>query len=261
MHALAKCYKSATDRQRSNQMMRTISTFVAEFFNCRNVRTAQDRNGIETLAAFVRDAEHDVLSVVTALQAHVDLLQDEIERNHIAINRFVILNRAIARIATDVTVLSAFSDHVRIPPCNQKQLLEGLMADIAVDTKAAFDISQVSLVCRIAKGTTLIGSPTSLKVMITAMVLAVLNHCQESETINVVGLAQNGRVTLSVDTVVDPSIDTFKPWNLGELHKNPSNGDSISVAAIEAMARMHHGQLSMSTLPDSRHGYRLMFDA
>jgi hypothetical protein len=242
-------------------MIRRISTFVADFCNRRNVRDARERNGIETLAAFVRDAEHDVLSVVTALQAHVDLLQDEIERNHIPINRFIILNRAIARIATDVTVLSAFSDHVRLAPCKQKQLLEGLMKEIAADTQAAFDISQVSLVCRIAKGTTLIGSPASLKVMITAMVLAVLNHCQESETINVVGVTDKGRVSLSVDTVADPSIEGFKPWKLGELHMNPSNGDGISVAAIEAMARMHHGQLSMSTLPDLRHGFRLMFDA
>jgi hypothetical protein len=227
----------------------------------RTPRAQRDQQAIDTLAAFVRDAEYDVLSVVTALQAHVDLLHDEHERNNISVSRFIILNRAIARIATDITLLTAFSNHVRLAPSNQKQMIEGLMQEIAADTQAAFDISQVSLVWKIPKGTTLIGSAASLKVMITAVILAVLNTANELETVNVIGLVQNGQVSMSVDTAAGAPARVFERWQLGQLHLVPANGDAISLDAIEAMARIHNGQFSVSTSADQRHGYRLTFDA
>ena len=42
-----------------------------------NVVMSPEEMAMDTLTAFVRDAEHDSLAVVTALQAHIDLLHDE----------------------------------------------------------------------------------------------------------------------------------------------------------------------------------------
>lgn len=220
-----------------------------------------ERQSTEVLAAFVRDAEQDILSVVTTLQAHVDLLHDELERSNMPVTRFIVLNRAIARIATDITILTAFSDHVRLARSNQPQNVDELMKQIATETQAAFEVSQVSLDCNIAEGASLIGCPTSLKTMFTAMVLAVLHNAQESDTVTVIGKTHDRKLTLSVDTAGGKPRGVFDPWRLGELHLVPTNSDSISLAAIDAMARIHHGRLSVSTLGDSRHGYRLTFDA
>jgi hypothetical protein len=215
---------------------------------------------IDTLTAFVRDAEHDILSAVMALQAHIDLLHDEQERNHMPVFRFAVLNRAIARIVTDITVLDAISELLLTPRSNQKQMLEGLMQEIAQETQSAFNTSQVLLSCNIATGTTLVGNSGALKVMIRGIVLAVLHKSHEFETVRIVGLTHKKRVSLSFDTGPESIEGVFKPWQLGELRLTPTNGEGISLAAVDAMARFHHGHLSVSTLSDQRHGYRLIFN-
>jgi len=215
---------------------------------------------IDTLTAFVRDAEHDVLSVVMALQAHIDLLHDEQKRNHMSVIRFAVLNRAIARIITDITTLAAISELVMTPRSKQKQMLEGLMQEITVETQSAFNISRVALSCNIAAGTILIGNAAALKVMITGMVLAVLHKSHEFETVRIVGLTHKKRVSLSFDIGSEASENVFKPWKLGELRLIPTNGEGVSVAAVDAMARLHDGQLTVRTLSDQRHGYKLIFN-
>src|SRR5688500_9162486 len=86
---------------------------------------------IDTLTAFVRDAEHNVLSVVMALQAHIDLMHDEQKQNDLPLIRFMILNRAIARITADMVSLAAISDLMQAPSSKQKQMLDVLMREIA----------------------------------------------------------------------------------------------------------------------------------
>ena len=218
-----------------------------------------DERSIDTLTAFVRDSEHDVLSVVTALQAHLDLLHNEQERNHISVSRFAVLDRAVARIIADMTVLAAISEQVLIPKSRQKQMLDGLIKEIAQETQADFSESQVSLSCNIAAGTTLIGNADALKVMIRGMLLAVLRKSHEFETVKIVGFTDQKRVSLSIGTGLNNNDGTFKPWKLGELHTAPTNGEGINLAAVDAMARLHDGQLTVTSTPGERRGYRLIF--
>ena len=220
-----------------------------------------EERAIDILTAFVRDTEHDVLSVATALQAHVDLLHDELVLNHIPVDRFAVLSRAIARVIADITVLASISELVQAPQSDQKPLLEQLMQEISEDTSSAFTKSQVSLSFDIAAGTTLIGNARQLKAMITDMVLAVLLTCHKLDTVRIVGRTHRKRVSLTFNTGLEAKEVAFKPWRLGELRLIPTNGEGISLAAVDAMARLHHGHLSMSTLSDQRHGYRLVFKA
>lgn len=222
-------------------------------------RLEPEEKAIDTLTSFVRDAEHELLSVVTALQAHVDLLYDEQARDHRDVDRFCVVNRTIARLITDTNTLVYISEQAKAPRSNQKQMLEGLMQEIVSDTRSAFSISQVLLSCDIAAGTILIGNAGPLKLMITGMLLTVLNKCHKLDIIRVVGATDNRRVSLSFDAGSQDGGGVFEPWRLGKLRLMPLNGEGIGLSAIDAMARLHHGQLTVRTLSDERHGYRLIF--
>lgn len=218
-----------------------------------------EAKAIDTLTSFVRDTEHELLSVVTALQANIDLLYNEQLRNHLPVDRFSIVNRTITRLITDTNVLVSISELAKVPRSNQKQMLEGLMQEIAAETQLAFRNSQVSLTCDIAAGTTLIGQARSLKLMITGMLLAVLHECHKLEIVRIVGLTNKRRVSLSFDFGLESGEGVFKPWQLGQLRLMPLNGEGLSLSAVDAMARLHRGQLTVKTLSDQRHGYKLIF--
>jgi light-regulated signal transduction histidine kinase (bacteriophytochrome) len=214
---------------------------------------------IDTLTAFIRDAEHELLSVVTALRAHIDLLYEEQVLNEQNVDRFSIVNQTIDRLITDGDVLASVSKLAQTPRTNQKQKLEELMQEIAVETRSAFSSKEVSLSCEIAAGTTLIGNAAPLKLMITGMLLAFLHKCHRLDTVRIVGVTNKRRVFLSFNTGLESGECVFKPWQLGELRLSPMNGDGIQLSAVDAMARLHHGLLAVRTLPNYRQEYRLTF--
>ena len=219
-----------------------------------------EEKAIDTLTAFVHDAEHELLSVITALQGHVDLLHAEQALNGVDADRVATIDRTISRLITDTNVLASVADLAKAPRSNQKQLVETLMQEIAAETRTAFSTKQVSLSCDIASGLTLVGRAGALKLMITGMLLAVLHRCRKLESVRIVGVTTKRLLSLSFDTGEDAGEGEFKPWQLGELRLMPLNGDAIGLAAVDAMARLHRGHLSVSNLADHRHGYRLVFN-
>lgn len=215
---------------------------------------------LDTLSAFVKDAEHDILSVITALQAHIDLLHDEQVRNHMSVDRFAILNRSIARLVTDAISLSSVSELAHAPQSKGKVILDLLMQEIAAETRSVFSKSQVSLSCTIAAGTSLIGDADSVKTMITVLLLTILRQCRLLETISIVGMADSDeRVILSFNTGKESCKGMPSPWRLGELRLMPTSGEGIELSAVAAMAKLHHGQLSVSTPQNEPGEYWLTF--
>lgn len=219
----------------------------------------QEDTPIMTLAAFVQDLEHEMLSVITALQANVDLLHDELVLDRMPADRFTIVNRAINRLVEDTTTLSAVAELAQAPRSKQKLMLDGLMQEIAAETQTAFSTSQVSLFCNIASGTTMLGDAGPLKVMLTGLVLNVLYKCHKLDTMKIVGSYSKNLVSLSFDSGQDTDDAIFKPWRLGNLRAVPMNGDGIGLSMVDAMAKLHDGQLSVSTFSDDRQCYRLIF--
>jgi signal transduction histidine kinase len=220
-----------------------------------------EERAIDTLAAFVQDAEHDMLSVATALQAHIDLLHDEHVRNHMPADRFEVLNRNMARLVADMIDLASICEAAHTPRSRHKLMLQALMQEITAETRLAFSKSNVSLSCDIATGTTLTGDSDPVKSMITRVILSLLQKCQLLETVKIVGMTHNKRVSLSFSIGLEAAKDTFQSWRLGELRSMSTNGDGIGLSAVDAMARLHHGQLSVSTQPNERNGYKLTFKA
>ena len=227
--------------------------------NAPNSIESNDEMPIDTLTAFVRDAEHDLLSLVTALQAHIDLLHDELVRHHLPIDRFAILNRVVGRLITNVTDLVAIAEMAHAPRSTQTLILEVLMHEIEAETRSTFSKDHVSLSCDIEAGTTMIGDAASVKAMITGMVLVMLSKCEFLETVRIVGTTHDRLLSLTCGIGLEPSKGVFKPWRLGELRLLPTNGEGLCLSAVDAMARLHDGQLSVSTLPNHRQGYKLTF--
>lgn len=218
-----------------------------------------DRKSMETLTSFVRDAEHEMLSVANSLQAQIDLLQREQTESEISVTRFNGLDRAIARLINDTNILGAVSALTILPRSKRKQKLEMLMKEIVSEMKSDFVDSQVALSCEISASVYLSGSKAALKLMFREMVAALLLECQKLETIRITGKIDKKNVSLSFDTGTRNKLCKFEPWQLGELRLVPVNGEGISLAAIDAIARLHKGQLSVKSLPNQRHEYRLSF--
>jgi light-regulated signal transduction histidine kinase (bacteriophytochrome) len=240
-------------------MSESLLVKLSEFSN-RLLKRRRDKAPIETLTAFVRDTEHDVLTVVTALQAHVDLLREEQERNNKPVMRFTIVNRAIARIISDINVLTVISDLVLKPRATEKQSLDTLMQEVAIDTKSAFTERSASLCWNIPIGTTLQGDANALKLMITALLLFVLHHSLQSDNVAVASVTNDNRLCLSFDTGSAVNEGTFKPWQLGRLELNAVNGEGINLSTVDAIARLHDGHLDVRSLSGERFGYALIFD-
>ncbi len=220
-----------------------------------------DRKAMDILAAFVRDAEHEMKSVTTALQAHIDLLHHEQTQNHVSSERFKVLNRAVARLISDTSILASVTELTLTPRLNERFKLQGLMSEIANETKSNFSAQGVSITSNIPSSTSLIGSADALKLMLKETVLALLQECQKLETISITGKTEHKCVSLVFETGEKDNLGKFETWQLGKLKLTPTNGEGISLAAVDAIARMHHGQLSVKTLSNERHEYRLHFNS
>ncbi|MBX9668363.1 MAG: hypothetical protein K2X93_12125 [Candidatus Obscuribacterales bacterium] len=216
-------------------------------------------DSIDTLVAFVRDNDHEVLSVVTALQAHLDLLHDELLLKNWPVDRFVVLNRAVDRLIADTVKLSSVSQLTQAPRVEQKRTLGSLVEEIAAETQPDFSKSNVSLNCNISQGTTLVQNARAVKLMIKELILAVLHNCKQLETVTLSGSSHKKLVSMACDTGSESNEGKFKRWQLGKLDQIPTNGDGIMLSTVDAIARLNHGHLSVRPSSDHRSEFRLSF--
>ena len=119
-------------------------------------------------------------------------------------------------------------------------------------------MAEALLSLNIVGGTTVMADPVVLKTMVVQMVLLVLQDCQAGETVRVVAVTDKRRVSLSFAVGLEGRLGPFKRWRLGSLRLIAANGEGIGLAAVEAMARLQHGHLSISAAATDRAGYRLV---
>ncbi len=218
-----------------------------------------ERRAIEILTAFVSDAEHEILAVATLLQVQIDLLHREQMKGINLHPRFTLLDMAIARLVSDVNILASISELTAVPRSKQKQILGTIAAEISTETQQAFKKAAVILSFKLGPDASLAGNAAALKFMIKEMVLTFLHECVKSDTIIVTGIIDKKNLSLSFDTGERNKGAKFIPWQLGQLHLSPTNGEGISLCAVDAIARLHKGGLSVKSLPDQRHEYQLNF--
>ncbi len=216
-------------------------------------------HGLDTLTLFVRDTEHEFIAVVTALQAHIDLLDMERERDKLPGARLAVLKRITARLLRDTASLVAVTDAAQAPQGRRQIRIQKIMQEITADTVLAFRRSKVALSSDITADSVLVGQAIPVKDMIKTVVLTLLDKCNARETVQVVGHMSKNQLSLSFDTGTGANNDKFKPWKLGALRLMPTNGEGIGLSAVDAMARLHHGNLNIATMADQRFSYKLIF--
>lgn len=213
---------------------------------------------LDTLSGFVRDTEHELLSVITALQAHLDLMYDNQVRNKQDISRFPVINRSLTRLITDTNVLLAVSELAKGKRNKQKHLLTKLLHEIVAETEPEFKTHQVNLACDITAGTTIVGNAAPLKQMITKLLLTILDKCEKQETLTLTSQTKRRRLKLSFSAGLIATGGIFKPWDLGQLRLMPLNGEGIALSAVDAMARLQNGQLAVKTQENQHQTFQLM---
>ncbi|MBP7861739.1 HAMP domain-containing histidine kinase [bacterium] len=218
-----------------------------------------DNQNIETLTSYIMDTEHEELSVITALKAHLDLMQDELARNSQPLSRFVILNRSIIRLISDIESLTSVSQQAIAEPQKQKLVLEDLLKEIEISTQPEFSEKEVSLSWNIKKGTVLIGNAIQMKHMLTEIIYNILHGCKKLDNINITGQEKKRCVSMTFSANPIPTVTDYIPWRLGELRLIPSNGDGIGLATIAAMAKLQHGQLSITGFKTEKQVFKLVF--
>ncbi|MDX2105801.1 MAG: hypothetical protein SFY67_05305 [Candidatus Melainabacteria bacterium] len=220
----------------------------------------KDNDSMETLTAYLKDAEHEELTVITALRAHLDLMHDEQIRNSMPVNRFDVLNRSIMRLISDIEALACISQQAIVPQKQHMFLLEDLMREIEASTQLEFEDKEVTLSWNIKKGTTLLCNANQMKHMLCEIILAILSQCKKLDIVRVTGHFEKRCVTLTFTGALQETKTEFLPWRLGELHLIPSNGDGIAMSTIDAMARLQHGRLSINGFRTENQVYKLIFN-
>lgn len=218
-----------------------------------------DNQTIETLTSYIKDTEHEELTVITALKAHLDLMHDELKRNSQPLSRFAILNRSVMRLINDIESMASVSQQAIATQLNQKLVLEDLIKEIEVSTKSEFIEKEVSLSWNIKKGTVLIGNAIQMKHMLTEIIYNILHSCKKLDNINITGQEQKKCVSMTFSANPIPTETDYIPWRLGELRLLPTNGDGIGLATVAAMARLQHGQLSITGFKTEKQVFKLIF--
>lgn len=218
-----------------------------------------DNHTIETLTSYMKDTEHEELTVITTLKAHLDLMHDELRRNSQPLTRFAILNRSVMRLKNDIEAMASVSQQAIATQLNQKLLLEDLIQEVEVSTQAELGEKEVTLSWNIKKGTVLMGNAIQMKHMLTEIIYNILHGCKRLDNINITGYEQNKCVSMTFSANPIPTETNYIPWRLGELRLIPSNGDGIGLATVAAMARLQHGQLSITGFRTENQVFKLIF--
>lgn len=230
------------------------------FFNFLNRKKPLRVTKIDTLAAFVKDFIHELFAVLTALQANVDLLQEDKTSSDSSEKRFAAANRAISRLVRDTRELSDVLKISTLTSKREKVRLDLLMKEIKEETQSEFSLKDTELCSEIAFGTTLLGNSDSIKKMITSIVLNVLGMAKGFSTIKVVGLSTENSTEVLIFDGLDSGDGEFIPWKLGQLKLTPINGDLITLSAVDAIAKFNLGYLSIRSSEVQPKAYRLSFE-
>jgi hypothetical protein len=214
---------------------------------------------IHTLTSFVKDTEHELMSVLTTLQGQIDLFYVEQEANNNSVDRFSGMNRSVSRLIADTCTLAYVSNLADSPRSDSRVLLERLIKQVVAETQSDINISQVSVSCAVTDGITLACETAPLKRMCKGLLLNLLHQCHASDHITIAGSAREKRVSISFETGRHDEFTDYKPWRVGQLRFVPPNGDGIKLSAIDAVARMNKGQLSVRRTPDLPDAYKLTF--
>ncbi len=218
-----------------------------------------DNQAIETLTSYIKDTEHDELTVITALKAHLDLMHDELRRNSQPLSRFAILNRSVMRLINDIESMASVSQQAIATQVNQKLLLEDLIKEVEASTQDELSEKEVTLSWNIKKGTFLMGNAIQMKHMLSEIIFNILHGCKRLDNINITGQEQKKCVSMTFSANPIPRETNYVPWRLGELRLIPANGDGIGLATVAAMARLQHGQLSITGFKTEKQVFKLIF--
>lgn len=223
--------------------------------------TDPGKRSLDILTDFIIDAEHELIAVVTALQAHIDLLEAGLTKTEDAPERFAAINRAVSRLLADTAALASISELTKQGHSKEKSSLCLLVNETMSEMQVPIRDAQVIVSCDIPETAKVTASSSSLKLMLKALLLEILHKCDKQGTLRISALRKSRSVSIAFDTGRGAKESNFHSWRLGELHMRPTNGEGIRLAAIAAMARINHGYLSVCNLTDLPDEYSLTFES
>lgn len=233
------------------------SIFSKIYNNSKKLRYKE--NAVDTLSAFNIDFEHELHAVTTVIQAQIDLVFDERIENSDPISRATILNRNLDRLVKDTKSLSVVSNLAKLPQSKEKVRFQSLLEAVAYDTLPEFSARETSLSFFDAQESSLFGYSESLEHMLIRVVLIVLQLNKALDIVTIVVESSKENVSLIFDSgIKDNEKPEFKRWQLGKLHLMATNGDGIMLSAVDAIARMHSGYLSISTALSKKQTFKLI---
>lgn len=235
-----------------------IDSLLKYLKRCRVIQL--ELSNIDILSAFIKDFVHELLAVITAMQANVDLLEEPGVKNSAANKRINIIKKSINRLLRDTRVLT---DVFRLSGKSKGQKtvnLEKLIKEVTDETNKDFQDRNASLCSDIAKNVTFTGDPVCYKKMIREIVLAILSLSKNIKIVNLVASTSEKAVSIKFFDGESSDLGVFQPWRLGELRLTPTNGDGIMLSAVDAMARLNSGNLNIRNLPDLPRAFQLKFN-
>ena len=140
----------------------------------------------------------------------------------------------------------------------EKIRLDLMVNEITLETITEFNNKDARLCSDIEFGTILVCHSDSLRSMVRAIVLIVLDTTQGVEIVRVSALPDRKNSTVLCFNCNGAEGGKFLPWPLGKLRKVPPNGDGIILSGVDAVARCNLGNLSVCNTPEPR-AFRLSF--
>ncbi|MBX9725441.1 MAG: hypothetical protein K2X81_28850, partial [Candidatus Obscuribacterales bacterium] len=141
----------------------------------------------------------------------------------------------------------------------QPIIMDKLIKAAVVEVRLLLLRRKISVSNNISKEQTLTGDTNPLRLLFKALLLTAIANCDEGDKINIECAEKESNLSFTLGTELGSDNCFFEAWRLGELRLIASHDQGIELAAIDAMARMQGGYLSVCTKLDKYSGYRLTF--
>ena len=200
---------------------------------------------------FISDAGHEIKTPLTIINANVDLLELDGEKEELTDIRSQ--TRRLTELTNDLIMLSKMEESV-----DSIQKIDFPVSDIVVETANSFRAPALSRKLKfsadIPEGVTMKGSPDSIRRLVSVLLDNAVKYSDPEGSVDISMSEQKRTITITVHNTTDKPVEekelshVFDRFYRSDLSRNSATGGhGIGLSMAKAIVNAHGGDISAST--------------